>query len=139
MIREIYHPFIRSFIHFFLYFFLIVTIVICAFSFTSSLPLLLVPGSDGSYDFSSRPLKMTITMYKKKDKFLKKEYKLSVRQIIKGQDMRVGSALVDLANFCGAVEKNESLSLRLQECSDKGATLSFKIRTAWLKNAKADE
>lgn len=89
------------------------------------------------YDFGKRALKLTSTLYKKKDKFQKKEARLTVKQSVRGKEERLGHIDFDLASYVSATtDVSESLTLSLDKSADKGARLTFRINTHWLKGAE---
>jgi hypothetical protein len=95
--------------------------------------------SKGVASFSNKTLICVATLYKKKDKYLKKEARLAVFQSNKGIETEIGRVDFDLANYVKSGEFKDSEQWPLQKCTDKKATMTVKIHTIYLKDIAGDQ
>jgi len=91
-------------------------------------------GKNGQYTWpASKPMQLVATMYAKRNKFQSKMSKITVKQVINQEMKTVGTAELDLADFCAEQEISKQVTLRLQKCSDKKAFIRCTVRSRWLK------
>jgi DNA repair exonuclease SbcCD ATPase subunit len=96
-----------------------------------------VSGTKGIYKWPQTKLTLIATMYSKNNKYQSKQSQLTVRQQIGKELKTIGKVDIDLASFCGANNITKEVTMKLEKCSDKSATIKFILRSTYLNLNRA--